>query len=370
MKRKVLTVSFGHLTSFEAGLGQFAQRLGEGLAARAPAWRPHGVELCFHMERRLHGAFGDRVSYVAYRPRDRFVPWRLPDCVLWHSGFQHNITRPPTGVRHRLLTVHDLNYRYAKRGLGALRHEALTRLAIARSSSLVAISRYVADDIVRHTGWRGQVETVYNGVTDLTTLARQPVPALAGRPFFFHVSRMARSKNVAAIVALARAWPERTFVLAGPAWGDSKQLHDELSGTMANLHVLLGIDDPVKAWLLAHCEAFLFPSLTEGFGLPPMEAMHFGVPVFLSDRTSLPEVGGAQAGYFSDFSAAAMRRVIESELPRLQASGDAIRQRAQGFSWSRCVAAYVALYASLLPDELGSLVADPAAAAAGPLSAR
>jgi glycosyltransferase involved in cell wall biosynthesis len=72
--------------------------------------------------------------------------------------------------------------------------------------------------------------------------------------------------------------------------------------------VLLGVDDSVKAWLLANCEAFLFPSLAEGFGLPPLEAMHFGTPVFLSDRTSLPEVGGTQAGYFREFSASAMRK--------------------------------------------------------------
>ena len=368
MSDKVVAVSLGPLTSFEAGLGEFARRLGEGLAARAPMWRSRGVALCFHSERRLHGAFGDAVSYADHRPRDRFLPWRLPGCVLWHNIFQHNVTRPPVGVRHRLLTVHDLNYRYARLRAGTVRDRVLTEVAIARSTSLVAISRYVADDVASNVRWRRPVRTIYNGVTDLSAAAQQPVPELVGRRFFFHVSRMARSKNVGAIVELARAWPEKTFVLAGPAWGHSKRLHDELAGTLANVHVLLGIDDSVKAWLLAHCEAFLFPSLTEGFGLPPLEAMHFGTPVFLSDRTSLPEVGGAEAGYFRDFSPAAMRAVIESELPRLEASRDAIRRRAQAFTWERCVADYVALYASLLPGELGALSADVRPAT--PVSAR
>jgi glycosyltransferase involved in cell wall biosynthesis len=267
-------------------------------------------------------------------------------------------------VQHRLLTVHDLNYRYARPGLGPLRDEALTRTAIARSTSLVAISRYVAADVARNVRWRGPICTIYNGVTDFSALPQQPVPGLAGRRFFLHLSRMAGSKNVSAIVALAQAWPERTFVLAGPAWGHSKRLHDELSGTLPNLQVLLGVDDSVKAWLFAHCEAFLFPSLTEGFGLPPVEAMHFGTPVFLSDRTSLPEVGGNQAGYFSDFSVAAMRVVIEAELPRLQASRDATRRHAESFTWERCVAAYIDLYASMLPSALGPLVPDSAAAPA------
>jgi glycosyltransferase involved in cell wall biosynthesis len=223
----------------------------------------------------------------------------------------------------------------------------------------VTISRYVADDVVSNVGWRGPLQTIYNGATDLTQLPRRVVPGLAGRRFFLHVSRMASSKNVGAIVGLARAWPERTFVLVGPAWGHSKRLHHELSGTMPNVRVLLGVDDSVKAWLLANCEAFLFPSLTEGFGLPPLEAMHFGTPVFLSDRTCLPEVGGTQAGYFSEFSATGMRKVIETELPRLQTSREATRRWAQTFSWDRCVAGYVDLYARVLP-ELGALVADPA----------
>ena len=357
MSDKILAVSLGPLTSFEAGLGEFARRLGEGLAARAPEWRSLGIKLCFHMEQRLHGAFGDAVSYLAYRPRDRFVPWRLAGCVLWHSTFQHNITRPPTGVRHRILTVHDLNYRYSGLRPGPLRDRALTRIAIGRSTSLVTISRYVAHDVARNAGWRGPLRTIYNGATDLTNLPQQAVSDLSGRKFFLHVSRMARSKNVGAIIDLARAWPDRTFVLVGPAWGHSKRVHDELSGTMPNLRVLLGVDDSVKAWLLANCEAFLFPSLTEGFGLPPLEAMHFGTPVFLSDRTSLPEVGGTQAGYFREFSAPAMRKLMELELPRLQASREATRRWAQTFTWDRCLAGYVKLYAEASPVELGALIA-------------
>jgi glycosyltransferase involved in cell wall biosynthesis len=361
--RKVIAVSFGHLSSFDAGLGEFARRLGEGLAREAPAWRRHGIDLCFHLQAGLHEAFGSEVAYIAYRPRDRFVPWRLPGCVLWHNSFQHNITRPPSAVQHRLLTVHDLNYRYASAGLGPLRDEIYTRLAIARSNGLVTISRYVADDIRRHVGGQRPIRTIYNGASDLSGIAQEPVPWLIGRPFMFHLSRMAPSKNVRAIVELARSWPERTFVLAGPAWGHSKKLHDELAGLLPNVHVLLGIGDAVKAWLLQHCEAFLFPSLTEGFGLPPIEAMYFGTPVFLSDRTSLPEIGGDQVGYFSEFSTAAMRSTIERELPRLQAQHDAIRLRARMFDWDRCVASYVALYASLLPNELQGL--PPISSAAG-----
>jgi glycosyltransferase involved in cell wall biosynthesis len=347
MTASVIGISLGHLSSFEAGLGEFAHRLGEGLAKRSATFRENKLRLCFHMPEHLHGAFGPEVDYIAYRSRQRFAPWRLDGCVLWHNTFQHNITRPPMAVRHRMVTVHDLNYRYVRAGPGSWRDSLLTRIAIARSNCLVSISDYVGEDVRRHVTARGRRLTIHNGATDLSHAPQRAVDEFAGRRFFFHLSRMAPSKNVRSLIELARSWPERTFVLAGPAWGHSQQLHDELGDSLPNVHVLLGIDESAKAWLLAHCEAFLFPSLAEGFGLPPLEAMYFGAPVFLSRLTSLPEIGGSQAAYFDDFSPQSMRATIEHELPRLQALRDDIRRRAQQFDWNACVSRYAQLYGEL-----------------------
>ena len=348
MTAPVIAVSLGHLTSFEAGLGEFGRRLGEGLAARVDVFAARGFTLAFHMVESLHGAFGPRVAYFPYRSSQLAWAPSLAGCVLWHNTFQHAATAPPATALHRLLTVHDLNYRYTRRGPGAWRSELVTRLAIRRSNRLVAISDFVAEDVRRHIAPRSICTTIHNGATDLSSGPRTPVESLVGRPFFFHVSRMAATKNVDSIVALARAWPERQFVLAGPAWGDSKALHDELGTSLSNLRVLLGIDDASKAWLLANCEAFLFPSFAEGFGLPPIEAMHFGTPVFLARRASLPEVGGHEAAYFDDFAPAAMRAVIETELPRLQSRRDAIRRQANRFDWDVCIDRYTALYFAML----------------------
>jgi hypothetical protein len=192
--------------------------------ARRRALLPHGAT--------LHGAFGDAVSYLAYRPRDRFMPWRLPGCVLWHSTFQHNITRPPTGVRHRLLTVHDLNYRYA--GF------APDRCAIGAHPDRDRAQHVAGDDqplrgadVASNVRWRGPIRTIYNGVTDLSALPSSRFRP-GGRRFFLHVSRMARSKNVGAIVAWRARGPS-ALRARGPAWGHSKRLHDELAGTMPNV---------------------------------------------------------------------------------------------------------------------------------------
>ena len=138
------------------------------------------------------------------------------------------------------------------------------------------------------------------------------------------------------------------FVLCGPPSSDAKRLRDTVR--LPNVQFHLGINDAQKAWAYAQCTGFLFPSLTEGFGLPPIEAMHFGKPVFLSRRTCLPEIGGAAADYFDSFEPQAMRHVVEQGLLRHAQAGraDAVRAHAAQFDWDRAAAGYLAIYRRLL----------------------
>src|SRR5690606_19790537 len=113
---------------------------------------------------------------------------------------------------------------------------------------------------------------------------------------------------------------------------------------------LLGaISEADKYWYLRHCRAFVFPSIAEGFGIPPIEAMHFGKPVFLSDKTSLPEVGGCLAYYFRHFEPAYMQQVFEEGMAHYEQQQPAasIITHARQFSWERMAADYLEIYRSL-----------------------
>jgi glycosyltransferase involved in cell wall biosynthesis len=112
----------------------------------------------------------------------------------------------------------------------------------------------------------------------------------------------------------------------------------------------LGITDAQKTWAYAHCAGFLFPSLAEGFGLPPIEAMYFGKPVFLARRTCLPEIGGDAASYFDEFEPATMRRIVEQGLAKGAEPGrsEAVRAHAGHFDWDRAAEQYLGLYQRLL----------------------
>ena len=364
-------ISLGNIGALHDGLGEFALQIGQRIAAAAPLWRQqHGVHFSFHLREKLFGLYGDAVGYLPVSRWQRIRHVQPQAFALWHSLHQLNKNRPPLfqgeGTPQRLVTVHDLNYLYGRNAFSRWRHQRRTLALLSRADHVVAISHHTATDVRRHVGWTGPLEVIHNGARSFVDAARAPLPGWADRdtrPFLYHLSRMSPSKNPQALLGLARAWPEMTFVLCGPPGDDAKAL--KAANRLPNVQFHLGISDAQKAWAYAHCSGFLFPSLTEGFGLPPIEAMHFGKPVFLARRTCLPEIGGSAAHYFDDFEPAAMRAVIEAGLRQadLPGTADAVRAHAAQFSWDRAADAYLALYARLLG--LGDVANTPAIAAAG-----
>jgi len=343
-------ISIGPLRTLHDGLGEFSVQLGQRIAARAGAFEAeHGVRLHFYLPEERHGIFGERVRYMATRPLHRVAHLASARFELWHTLNQHVAYRPPLHTVNRLLTVHDLNHLYTKAGASLALHGVRAWRSLARADHVVAISRHVAGD-VRRVGFAGPIDVIYNGARSLVGAPSEPVAGLEAGGYLFHLSRMAASKNVEVILDLAAVWPEQRFVLAGPASRSVEAVAASVVARgLANVRVLAGVSDEQKAWLFAHCEGFLFPSITEGFGLPPLEAMHFGKPAFVSNRTCLPEIGGHVARYFDSFDAASMRRVVEAGLAEARQPGraDSIRRHAAGFSWDTCAERYLALYLRL-----------------------
>ena len=345
-------ISLGQITHFQDGLGEFSRQLCQGLAAlAAPLRERHGIALWFHMRERLHGSFGDDVRYLPISKWQRVLHRQPERFAIWHNLNQLNKTLPPRGTAHRLVTVHDLNFFYFKAGYSFYRDLLRTRRMLARTDHVVAITDYVRQDVQRRMHWQGPVDVIHNGARSLVDHEQASCESTVGHKFLFHLSRMSPSKNIQAIIELAANWPEQHFVLAGPQGRDTRKVAAQLQARpLKNVSVLLDISDAQKAWLYAHCSGFVFPSITEGFGLPPIEAMHFGKPVFLSRLTSLPEVGGALAHYFDKFDAASMRATIEAGLADDSRPGrdQAIAAHAAQFKWQRCAGAYAALYLRLL----------------------
>ena len=121
-------------------------------------------------------------------------------------------------------------------------------------------------------------------------------------------------------------------------------------GIDSDLQLTGFVPDDVLLALYQGAHLFVFPSLYEGFGLPALEAMHHGRPVFLSRFTSLPEVGGDAACYFDSFDPDHMREVFAAGMARFDREDGAQRGRAHArrFTWERAAAAYLGLYRECL----------------------
>lgn len=336
------------------GLGEFAWQLGTHIATKAEAWRSERrVQFHVHCQPKLAGCFGPAFTYLPVSRVQRFRHHQPERYAVWHSVHQLNKNRPPEDAGTRVVTVHDLNYLYAKGAWSRWRNHRRTLGLMSRTDVVVAISHYAADDVRKHLKWRGPLEVIHRGPRRLDGVVPEPIAGIAGlddpsRPFLFHLSRMSPSKNPQAMLALAAAWPEQRFLFAGPPTEDAKALM--AANRLPNVEFRLALTEGQKAWAFAHCAGFLFPSLTEGFGLPPVEAMQFGKPVFLSRLTSLPEVGGDAAFYFDDWSPAAMKAVVQRGLAEGATAERiaAVQAHAARFDWVALADAYLALYARLL----------------------
>ncbi len=274
-----------------------------------------------------------------------------------------NFVVPPTGHAAAVVSVHDLTPLHHPElcNEATLAYPGLIRRALGRGAWVHADSAFVAGEVAEAFGADpSRVRVVNPGIPELPTLAEAEraralarlLPPGAG-PFCLSVGTAEPRKDLPGLVRafdeVAARHGDVSLVLAGPPGWDEERLASAIAASPARDRIVRTgwVEQADLAALLAAATVLAYPSLYEGFGFPPLQAMRAGVPVVATRAGSLPEVLGdgallVDAGDHEGLVEALDACVSDESLrTRLTAAGEAWSAH---FSWERCGAGLEDLY--------------------------
>jgi glycosyltransferase involved in cell wall biosynthesis len=344
------------------GIGTYVRNLLRELSRQDP--RTEFVVLCRPQDRPSIDGLGPNFravpeSAATYSLREQYrlpLHLRRERIDLFHAP--HYVLPPLTPCRS-VVTIHDcIHLTFPEYLPGRLAHayaRAVLWAAVRRSDRVLTVSEASKRDILRFFNVSAaKVEVIANGIDERFSavppeeeIARVRERYLLHDPFLLYAGNIKPHKNLERLIDAFHRLRERGFdalrlLIIGNEVSKYPTLRRTVHHHKLHTHVrFLGfVPDQMLAILYRLADVFVFPSLYEGFGLPPLEAMASGTPVVTSNVSSLPEVVGDAAllvdPYDPDAIASAIERILRDPALRadLVARGLA---RAREFSWERSV---------------------------------
>jgi glycosyltransferase involved in cell wall biosynthesis len=236
-----------------------------------------------------------------------YLPTQLQRRLLWSPG-----NTGPIGVSRQVLTVHDMasldHPEWFERKF-ALWYAALLPRLIRKVRAIITVSHFSRERIVRLAGVKPErVHVIYNGVerrfcpADPKTVTQVRSDIGLNSPYMLFVGSLEPRKNLKMLLEAWQlgAFDGATLAVVGATGHLFRKL--EFDSIPEGVRLLGRVEDKALPALYSGAAGFVYPSIYEGFGLPPLEAMACGCPVAVSDIPAHREVCGGTAMYFDPFS--------------------------------------------------------------------
>ena len=363
------------------GIGYYTQRLGMGLEKHPD------IDGVFYFERFSWSRGQPRqIRRSPLEEKAKIQARRLPLITDFYHGLRRACFRLTSGrsgaaVYHEpnyllmpfngpsIATIHDLSYLHYPQFHPKERIRRMEKgmpETLKRADHLITVSEFVRAEVIALLGVNAEKITAISEGADESFRVRRldecgPVLSrydLTGVKYLLTVGTLEPRKNLLGLIAAYSRLSEKTqsehpLVVVGMKGWLSDALERQIEplerrGRVRRLGYVPSEDLP---FVYGAAYAFAFPSFYEGFGLPPLEAMACGVPVLISNRSSLPEVAGDVALQVDPEDVEAMTRGLERLLTdsvfRARAA-QAGPRRAAEFTWERCVNRTVGVYRQVL----------------------
>ena len=352
---KVL-LDMGKLKNPNSGLGQFSYYYGKHIT---------GIDnekliYNFLVPASKSGLFGRQYGYENISLQRRIAPFLCKKYDLWHALHQDSAFLPADKKSPYILTIHDLNFLKEKGHLKAGRRLRKLQKKVDRATAITFISNYTAKVSRENLDLEGKIlRVIYNGVEIQSDKDVQKPAFLPPGEYLLALGMVLKKKNFHVLLDLMERLKDYNLVIAGDiSSAYARMILQNIEERHLRDKVILPgmISEDDKIFLYRNCTGFLFPSMVEGFGLPVIEAMRFGKPVFISDQTSLPEIGGELAYYWNNFNPDYMADLFRSKIKEYLENEEIMKSRiidySRRFNWEKSIKQYYNLYVEVLKNKL------------------
>ena len=288
-----------------------------------------------------HYSFGEQIGFAwfLYRQRADLVHFTMPQQPILY--FKRSITTIHDLIMLQFHNPGDKN-EYVYRIKQAI-FKIFIKIIARSSNHILTVSKYSKTDIVNYTGVKpSKISVTYNAADKITAPAEE-VGRAVGKKYLLYVGTGHTHKNlrlaVQAMNKLLERHPDLYIIFAGKKTAQYKELAHFARSLIPGRAYFPGfISDGKLRWLYEHATVYVFPSKAEGFGLPGLEAMQYGVPVAASNASCLPEVYQDAVVYFNPEDSTDMARAVHEILSSKQRADD-LRAKAEPllrqYSWKK-----------------------------------